>query len=134
MFDFFCTTSVKAEGGGICRAQKGTHLKRTADYWVLLFVREKRLSIEVGGTEYEVGKDQVLFLPAGIMHRGTRPYPEGLVFYWLHFKVNESDSVGTLDLPIYTTLTRPHIMVELMRRYLDDQHSGRLTQVSQMAV
>lgn len=125
MFDFTCTTSVRFGGAGICRAQGGGHRERTADYWVLVFVREESLSMEVGGSEYEVGKDQILFLPAGIMHRGTRPYPEGLVFYWFHFYVNESDNANTLDLPIHTTLTRPHIMVELMRRCLDDLHSGR---------
>ena len=126
MFDFTCTTSVKAEGGGICQAQSGTHLERTADYWVLVFVREKCLDMEVGGEDLVVRKDDILFLPAGIMHRGTRPYPPGLVFYWLHFRVDKSDLNLPLDIPLHTTLTRPHIMVELMRRYLDDQHSGRL--------
>ena len=126
MLHFTCNTSVKAGGGGICRAQKGPHLIRTADYWVMILVRDKSLHTKIGDKEYEVLKDQVLFLPAGIEHRGTQPYPKGLVFYWLHFKVNESDIKQNLTLPLYTTLTRPHIMVELMRRYLDDQHSGRL--------
>jgi|SaaInlStandDraft_1057018.scaffolds.fasta_scaffold71094_2 AraC-like DNA-binding protein len=127
MLNFSCHSSVHLTGGGICHAQTGgrKHLKRKADYWVLIFVRDKSLHIEVRGVEYEVKKDQVLFLPAGQTHQGTQPYPEGLVFYWLHFVLANSDIDHELKVPRYTTLTRPDIMVEIMRRCFDDRHTGR---------
>jgi AraC-like DNA-binding protein len=68
--------------------------------------------------------DQALFLEPNVRHRGTCQYPDGLVFYWLHFYMDESD--GGQEVPLYTTLARPNVMVELMRRFLDDQQSGRL--------
>ena len=124
MLHFDCQATVRASNGGLCQAQDGIHPDRIIDHWVLLFVRKASLGMRVGDDAYDVMPDQVLFLPANARHRGTSPYPDGLVFYWLHFDMDESDNGQ--EVPLYATLTRPDVMVELMRRFLDDQQSGRL--------
>lgn len=130
MFQFDCKSSVRGSSSGLCQALPGAiHLERNADYWVLIFVRDKCLYIEIDGVEYAVEEDQILFLPAGTTHRGTRPYESGLVFYWVHFFVDDTDTPLPYDLPQHTTLKRPNIMVEYMRRYLDDYKDRRLAKL-----
>ncbi|MDA3963549.1 MAG: AraC family transcriptional regulator [Planctomycetota bacterium] len=120
------STSLRLGNGGLCQAQGGIHPGRVLDAWVLLFVREQALDMEMDGEAYRVEPDQVLLLPAGIRHRGTAPYPDGLQFYWLHFWVDESEAAAIWDVPLYSTVARPHILLAVMRRLLDDQQSGRL--------
>ncbi len=124
MLSFDFNSTVQASNGGLCKSQGGIHPDRKIDHWVLIFVRESCLGIRVGNESYDVRSDQVLLLPPNIRHAGHSPYPERLAFYWLHFNMDNSE--GSYSVPLYTTLTRPHVMVELMRRYLDDQQSGRL--------
>ncbi len=124
MLRFSFNSNIRASNGGLCQSQGGIHPDRTIDHWVLIFVRKSCLSINVSGKFYDVSADQAMLLPPDTPHRGTRPYPEGLAFYWLHFHMDRSE--GGQQVPLYSTLTRPHVMVELLRRFLDDQQSGRL--------
>ncbi|RYX84371.1 AraC family transcriptional regulator [bacterium] len=105
----------------------GRHINRTADFFVLLFVREGVLHIEELGTAFEVQAGQSLLLWPGRRHGGTKDYDENLQFYWLHFNLTDiGEDHPALSIPQYTNVTRPDFVTELFRRYLDDQETGHL--------
>jgi AraC-like DNA-binding protein len=118
-------------GGIMVSRGKGRHIERTADFFVLLFVREGVLHIEEEGVPFEVQAGQSLLLWPGRHHKGTRDYDENLQFFWLHFTLPaHQDSPTTLRIPQHADLTRPDFVTELFRRFLDDQDSGHLQPLS----
>jgi AraC-like DNA-binding protein len=111
---------------------QGTHATRTIDSHELIFVRSGVLGIFEGPRRFEVRAGEALHLWPGRRHGGTAPYPPDLSFYWLHFRVTEraartSGARPVLALPQHLRVGRPDRLTELLRRFLDDQESGRLT-------
>ena len=106
---------------------KGRHPQRTIDSFELIFVCAGHLKIAEEGREFDLRKNQYLILWNRRQHWGTEDYGDGLVFYWLHFYYlpNEIGSVvQNVVIPQYGKISRPEIMVELFRRFLDEQESG----------
>jgi AraC-like DNA-binding protein len=83
---------------------------------------------------FEVRAGEALHLWPGRRHGGTLPYPADLSFYWLHFRTAgraaRPSGADGLVLPQHTRVGRPDRLTELLRRFLDDQESGRLTPLS----
>ncbi len=110
---------------------EGIHPVRTEDSHELLLVMGGHLSMFVEESNYELGPGDTLFIPEGIRHGGTAPYPADLQSYWIHFKILHGDIESydlrkTLTIPYSTHLSRPERLVELYRRLLSDRASGVL--------
>ncbi len=111
---------------------KGIHNDRVIDSHELIFVRRGVLSMQEDNRDFEVGPGQTLLLWPGRRHRGTRPYPPDLSFYWIHFQLPASAARGKsapLAVPQHATLRAEDRLAELFHRFLDDQESGRLEPV-----
>jgi AraC-like DNA-binding protein len=113
---------------------QGTHATRTIDSHELIFVRSGVLGMFEEDRRFEVRAGEALHLWPGRRHGGTAPYPADLSFYWLHFRTAgraaRSSGAGELVLPQHARAGRPDRLTELLRRFLDDQESGRLTPLS----
>jgi AraC-like DNA-binding protein len=60
-------------------------------------------------------------------HGPAAPYEPRTSFYWLHFHLEAEDtSAGQVIVPQVTRVTQPLRLVELWRRFLDDQENSRL--------
>jgi AraC-like DNA-binding protein len=112
----------------------GIHPTRVIGSYELIFVRQGRLGMFEGRRRFELGAGQTLLLWPGWKHGGTIPYPQDLSFYWIHFTLNPGAMkyrpVILLSVRQTAILRQPDRLVELFRRFLDDQESGRLTPVN----
>ena len=113
---------------------EGIHPSRVINSYELIFVRQGRLGMFEDRRRFELGAGQTLLLWPGRKHGGTIPYPHDLSFYWIHFVLNpgtaKSRPALLLSVPQTVILQRPDRLTELFRRFLDDQESGCLAQVS----
>lgn len=116
---------------------RGMHPETRIDSFELIFVQRGRLGIHEDERSFDLQAGQTLLLWPGRRHGGTLPYPEDLRFFWIHFyppgelkSVSHPDALPNLQIPQLATLTEPERLVEIFRRYLDDQESGRLHPVS----
>ena len=111
----------------ISRGQ-GRHRARVLSEFVLIFVHDGTLFIQEEDQAFEVGAGQTLLLWPGRRHWGTADHPPDLQFYWLHFILPRTRGKRdkALSVPQHATVTRPDVLTELFRRYLDDQETGRL--------
>jgi AraC-like DNA-binding protein len=75
---------------------------------------------------------QTLLLRPERLHEGTVPYAPNTSFYWIHFDAAGpiSNEEGAVEIPQTATVTRPDVLTELFRRFLDDQEAGLLNPVS----
>jgi AraC-like DNA-binding protein len=114
-------------GGLFISRGVGIHPRRVIDSHELIFVRQGTLSIREEHSDFEVAAGQTLLLRQGRMHEGTAPFADDLSFYWLHFLLGGGAPSGEtpLAIPRWVRLPQPDRMVELFRRFLDDQQSGR---------
>jgi len=103
----------------------GRHPARTIDSSELILVKSGVLGISEEGRNYELKAGETLILVAGRRHAGTLDYAKELQFYWLHFKFQPGGG-AMVELPQHAVLRRPERLVELFRRYLDDQEAGEL--------
>jgi AraC-like DNA-binding protein len=114
---------------------QGIHVTRTIDSHEMIFTRSGVLGMFEEDRRFEVRAGEALHLWPGRRHGGTLPYPADLSFYWLHFRMAEPASrpargAAELVLPQHVRVGRPDRLTELLRRFLDDQESGRLTVLS----
>jgi AraC-like DNA-binding protein len=113
---------------------EGRHSTRTIDSHEIIFVRSGRLGMFEESRRFDVAAGQALHLRPGRQHGGTADYPADLSFYWLHFTLKPTRTVRSrspaLAVPQLVTVGRPDRMTELLRRFLDDQESGSLTETS----
>jgi len=113
---------------------EGIHPTRVIGSYELIFVRQGRLGMFEGRRRFELGAGQTLLLWPRRKHGGTIPYPPDLSFYWIHFTLKsgavKSRPASLFTVPQLATLRRPERLIELFRRFLDDQESGCLTPVN----
>jgi AraC-like DNA-binding protein len=125
-----CAVSVQACNAGLFVSRgRGKHVERTIDSFVLIFVRNGELGMHENGRHFDLHAGQTLLLWPGRTHGGTRPYPRNLSFYWIHFELRTGRKGArkpNLRVPQFATARREDRMVELFRRFLDDQESGLL--------
>ena len=108
---------------------KGTHAERVIDSHELIYVRRGALAMQEERREFFLGPGQTLLLLPGRRHKGIRPYPADLSFYWIHFELTpraKRRSSSMLSVPQHATLRREDPLAELFHRFLDDQETGAL--------
>jgi hypothetical protein len=66
---------------------KGAHVDRVIDSYELIYVRRGALAMQENAREFFLERGQTLLLWPGRRHKGIRPYPPDLSFYWIHFKL-----------------------------------------------
>ncbi len=119
---------IKAENAGLfVMTQEGRHPKRIIDSFELIFVISGVLKIGEEGQDFAVGKNQYLILWPKRWHYGIADYERGLNFYWLHFVVEDiqkTNGNSVLNIPRFGTVPHPESLIELFRRFLDEQESG----------
>lgn len=118
---------IKAANAGLFISRgRGIHPTRVIDSHELIFVRQGVLSIAEEKRSFELRAGQTLLLWPGRQHRGTKPYPADLSFYWLHFYVVRRTGRELLRVPQQATIPEEERLTALLHRFLDDQESGRL--------
>jgi AraC-like DNA-binding protein len=134
---------VKALNGGLFVSRgEGIHPRRIIDSTELILVRRGTLHIREESTDFAVEEGEALILRAGRLHEGTRPFSPDLSFYWLHFLLHGVDSDGArgtngslgmhqIAVPQCALLAEPDRLVELLRRFLDNQASRRSAPLEQ---
>jgi AraC-like DNA-binding protein len=124
---------VRVQNGGLFVSRGvGIHPDRTIDSHELIFVRDGVLGIEEEGESFVVRPGESLVLWPHRRHRGTLPYAPDLSFYWVHFNIVEGLSGCNEDIRInqLSHVKRPDHLTMLFRRFLEDQESGELDQVT----
>ncbi len=129
------TSPVQACNAGLFISQgQGIHADRIIDSNEVIFVRSGSLGMFEEQRRYTVNAGQALLLQQGRRHGGTEPYPAGLSFYWIHFRlrtaVSSTRAIHALRLPSLIAVSRPDRLTELFRYFLDDQETGCLTPVT----
>lgn len=105
----------------------GTHPVRVMDSYELIFVNSGQLNLYEEGQEFSLNSGQTLILYPNRKHGGASEYDPQLSFYWIHFDVlRNADSQYGLPTPQVCQISDPIRMIELYRRYLHDQETGRL--------
>ena len=72
-------------GGKFVSRGEWKHPERTIDSTEIIIVTKGTVYIAVGGNEYTLTQGDVLRIPQGVPHGGTRVSTERVSFYWVHF-------------------------------------------------
>lgn len=116
---------------------KGIHPTRKIDSCEIIFNVSGSLGMFEENQKFDLLPNETLFLEAGKKHGGTRPYPDNLSFYWIHFRCpskNRNKNIKFMLVPKKCRISRPEKMTELFREYLDAQESGTLTEIQASAL
>lgn len=113
------------EAGLFLSRGQSRHPTRIIDSHELIFVRSGRLGMFEENEKFDLRPGQTLLLRAGHRHGGTADYPPDLSFYWVHFRLPPlARSRKRMLLPRTATLSRPEVLTEYLRRYLDEREEG----------
>ena len=77
--------AVPLNGGRFISRGKGRHEERTIESCELIFCAKGSLTMFEEDKLFELHSGDYLLLRKGRKHGGVRDYPQGLIFYWLHF-------------------------------------------------
>lgn len=69
------------------------HSDRTLDFHVLIFVIEGIIHVTEDQTDYAVSSGELLFLKGGIRHYGKIEIPKGTRWYFIHFHLDQNESL-----------------------------------------
>jgi AraC-like DNA-binding protein len=128
-------TRLRALNGGLFVAPGyGLHPERELTSFELIFVRSgvlrlwERSHALLGENErrFEIAAGQSLILWPGRRHGPSASYETKTSFYWLHFEIDSSPSSSGSVVTQVAKISRPLRLVELFRRFLDDQEDGDL--------
>jgi AraC-like DNA-binding protein len=140
-------TGLRALNGGLFAAPGyGLHPERELTSFELIFVRSGVLRLwersyalgargerchaparpEENERRFEIAAGQSLILWPGRRHGPSAPYETKTSFYWLHFEINGSPGSSGSVVTQVAKVSRPLRLVELFRRFLDDQEDGDL--------
>lgn len=72
-------------GKFISQGRGRKHPQRIIDSTELIYVISGNLEMFAGEGSYRVSQGEYLYLHPGVLHGGTRVYPENLIFFWVHF-------------------------------------------------
>lgn len=67
------------------------HPKRNIDSFVFIMIRKGTLHITQNSTHYSVNENEFILLFPNTDHFGFRPSEGELLYYWVHFSVNDPD-------------------------------------------
>lgn len=77
--------------GNLISQNNFVHLRRITEDFVFIFVKEGTLFITQGKQKYALSTNQTLLLIPGIEHFGHKPCEGYLSYYWVHFKITNSN-------------------------------------------
>jgi AraC-like DNA-binding protein len=104
----------------------GLHPERELASFELIFVRSGVLRLWENQNRFEVSPGQTLILWPGRRHGPSGPYEPKTSFYWLHFELDSASSAAGIVVPQVAEVPRALRLVELFRRFLDDQENNDL--------
>ncbi len=111
-------------GGLFISRGRGRHETRVIDTFELIYVVSGTLSMFEGDRRFEAAAGDRLLLFPGRRHGGTKNYPRGLSFFWLHFLPGSAAARKFLaDLPQCAPVPDPGFFSELCRLALVKQRS-----------
>jgi AraC-like DNA-binding protein len=116
---------VPLNGGLFISRGVGRHPDRVVESYEIIFVVKGVLGIYEDARRFQISPGECLLLEPGKRHGGTVDYPSDLSFYWIHFKVNPENSNMEygVEIPKNVVFTKNHTVVELFRRFLDNQEA-----------
>jgi AraC-like DNA-binding protein len=104
----------------------GLHPERELASYELIFVRSGMLRLWENQHRFQISPGQTLILWPGRRHGPSAPYEPKTSFYWLHFEVDSAPSGSGVIVNQVAEVPRPLRLVELFRRFLDDQENNDL--------
>ena len=104
----------------------GLHPERELATYELIFVRSGMLRLWENQHRFQISPGQTLILWPGRRHGPSAPYEPKTSFYWLHFEVDSAPSGSGVIVNQVAEVPRPLRLVELFRRFLDDQENNDL--------
>jgi AraC-like DNA-binding protein len=122
-------------GTRLCAANAGlfvapgarSHPERCIETYELIFVRSGVLRLWEEKRQFVLPPQHALILWPNRRHGPGAPYEPRTSFYWLHFYLEpEDNSPDFVTVPQVTQVPQPLRLVELLRRFLDDQENTRL--------
>ncbi|MFY9985265.1 MAG: helix-turn-helix domain-containing protein [Chthoniobacterales bacterium] len=130
-------TALSASNGGLFIAPGYVlHPERELASFELIFVRsgvlrlwERSHALAPHGesqNRFEISPGHTLILWPGRRHGPSTPYEPKTSFYWLHFEVDSAPAAAGAVVPQVANVPRPLRLVELFRRFLDDQENDDL--------
>jgi len=120
-------TALSASNAGLFVAPRyGLHPERELASFELIFVRSGVLRLWENENRFEVSPGQTLILWPGRRHGPSAPYEPKTSFYWLHFELDSPSCATGAVVPQVADVPRPLRLVELFRRFLDDQENDDL--------
>src|ERR1700756_1412544 len=104
-----------------------SHPERCITTYELIFVRTGVLRLWETERQFVLPPQHALILWPNRRHGPAAPYEPRTSFYWLHFHLEaEDDSTECMLVPQVTRLSQGLRLIELFRRFLDDQENHRL--------
>ena len=104
-----------------------SHPERCIETYELIFVRFGVLRLWEENRQFVLPPQHALILWPNRRHGPAAPYEPRTSFYWLHFHLEETDtSPDFVTVPQVAQVPEPLRLVELLRRFLDDQENTRL--------
>ncbi len=79
--------------GKFTSRQTWIHQDRVIDSYELIIMTAGTAYIQVGGAEYVLTKGDVLLIPPGVPHGGTRESHDTVGFFWIHFLTDFPDEL-----------------------------------------
>ncbi len=110
--------AVPLNGGRFISRGKGRHEERTIESCELIFCAKGSLTMFEEDKLFELHSGDYLLLRKGRKHGGVRDYPQGLIFYWLHFTADD----GLLsEFPSSGRAANPEQLAIYFQSYLSEQ-------------
>jgi AraC-like DNA-binding protein len=122
-------TDIVVENGGLFSSRgRGAHPERVLESYELIFIKRGQLKLREEKRRFKLGPGDALILSPGRFHKGIGRFPDGLQFYWVHFRITvppaELTGPDHLHIPQHAALKDPGHMAELFRQFLNDQQTG----------
>mgnify|MGYP005830984399 CR=1 FL=1 len=123
---------IESENAGLFISRGvGRHPDRVIESYEIIHVVRGALLLCEAGREYAVGPGDYLILVPGVRHWAPADYPQGLEFYWIHFRLPEGEEGGgrgrgDIDVPRLGRVGDQERLEELFRWFLDAQEQRDL--------
>ena len=119
------------EGGYYVASNPFYHVRRTANFHVMIFVTEGCIYVTEENKDYEIKSGQILFLKAGINHFGKYEIKKGTKWYYVHFLLEQkelkSDSQNQLIVPKKMNEMNGTFIEEKISQLIQNLHSNNQT-------
>jgi YesN/AraC family two-component response regulator len=132
-FVFYSDLPVHAGWGGLLVSNGNYDLDRAIEEHELVFVQEGHLRVDEWNQSFDVTANQSIILVPGVQHRCYKVGDEPLKHYWVRFahrKVIREAGSKRINAPRIATIARSERMVELFRKFFDEQEAGFSSQIT----